>query len=189
MSKKLRDSREWTERHWLQEMINEDLTQPIQKLPNDSVDAAIDEQLIGATKTLSKGPQQPGANESRKRKGLSLRELLEADDEKSPKDDGPPLPDAPQAAGEPSPQQQSVDTNAMSREVARIVQNATGLIDLEGTVLRRSLNYVGVTYGADAMESVKRTLETNYSIYTEREEDRDENEPDMAAKGAGPEIG
>lgn len=169
----------WKDEHWLQSLLEADDDAPAPtdnpnigkapdiQLPNDSVDAVIDEQLTQATKAVNSSGGQTTEN-----KKFSLKLLLEADGVSPQPGQGKPL-----------------DSAAMCREVARIVQNASGLIDLEGTVLRRSLNYIAKTYGPDAMKQVQTMLERNYSISTQSQEDRDDDRQDINAAGAGPEIG
>lgn len=176
---KVSESYDMSERHWLQTMIDEQVAEQPDKLPNDSIDAGLDEEIFGADKIAKEAPVQGQRNESK----LSLKALLfEAKDDE-------PDPTASAAPPDQSLQKPVLNVPVFTREAARIVNNISGLIDLEGTTLRRLLNYVSQTYGNDAAEQVKARLEQDYHVSLEREETETGNSPEINAKGAGPEVG
>lgn len=178
---KLAESLDYEDRHWLSNMLREaedDAAPPPGEdmspslLQHDSVDAVIDDQIMDAAKEA----MGRAKNESRKR---SLRELLEAegDEEKAPD------------TGSPVVQKPPINVRVFAGELARIVQHATQMFDVEGVALRRGLNYLTKNHGKDAMEQVKDILLQDYEISLERDENEDNiHSIDFNAVGAGPEI-
>ncbi len=74
-----------------------------------------------------------------------------------------------------------------ARDVANLLDRLDTLIDINGTVGRRAINYVYEKWGADAAENVKQVLSSNFDVEIETdttaEDDRAASRP--AAIGAG----
>lgn len=182
---KLAESLDYSDRHWLQHLLEAEdqqqaAGQPFTMLPHTSIDAAIDDELMDAAKK-SMGPKTEGAKRS-------LRELFEADeDESAGETEGAADPAEDDAALVQKP---SIDPHAFAEELARLVQHANSLFDLEGVVLRRGLNYLAKNHGEDAMTAVKDILVQDYEVSLDRtDSDSSPADPTHYAKGAGPNVG
>lgn len=79
---------------------------------------------------------------------------------------------------------EELEINSYCRDVAHLISNFTNVVDINGIILRRSLNYVGQKYNKDQVDAVKSILETNYNLSVDST-----NEPDAPpAERSGPDI-
>ena len=192
---KLAESLDYNDRHWLHHLLEADAApvdgqptpgQPETMLSHSSIDAAIDDELMDAAKKAMGGASTTVENKNRKR---TLRELFEAEgDEDADLDAGADAEPAGDDAA--TVQKPAIDAQAFAAEMARLVQHANSLFDLEGVVLRRGLNYVAKNHGEESMIAVKDILMQDYEVSLERS-NSDESPTDLThfAKGAGPTSG
>jgi hypothetical protein len=180
----MKENLDWSDRHWLASLVKEANAPGPELHKNDSVDAVIDHQIMQAEKSGVDRGKNVSEGRRKKKKIPTLREslMVEAEDDAEAEKAAPAAPEPPQKS-------QSLDREAFCSEVARIYQNANGLIDLPGTVLRRTLNYVIKNYGEEKAKEIEDTLESNFGISLRRPEDRDAENQIPNAKGAGPELG
>lgn len=191
-NRKLTDSSSYDEVHWLHQYLTGESSEgdggllteaddlpakppatpgaPAPKLlPKDSIDVMIDAQILKAEQAAK--PKMGVAKESRLR---SLFILKEAGDDP--------------VAGPATVGATNFDATRFATEIARVIDNAASMFDLQGTVLRRSLNYVTKHHGQLASKQLESVLKDDFDISNGRKEDSDEPHPDFNAAGAGPEV-
>ena len=78
-----------------------------------------------------------------------------------------------------------LDVHQFANEVARLTENFENLVDIRGSILRRSLNYVGKNHGAAIAKQVEDILEQNFNISLKKK-DLDYDTVPPPAAGAGP---
>lgn len=138
-----------------------------QMLDNVSIDAQVDKFIIQAD--TKGGPDQaagapPPAQESF---------LREADDE------------APPAAPPPKPVKKMTDLMGFATEIANLVQHSDNLLDVNGSIVRRALNYVTKNYDQKQSNDVAQILDANFNIQADPMADSYEDVEVPLAVGAG----
>lgn len=82
----------------------------------------------------------------------------------------------------------TLDANKMASEIARIVTQASSLLDVEGIIARRALNYLGKENPSNS-KSVEKILQDQFSISTDPGYNPDfQGSTAPPGAGAGPDL-
>lgn len=133
---------------------------------NDSVDVQIDKFLLQADPNA-----KSNTNESF---------LFEAEGDAPP----PPTPADPNA-GKPSLPTKRLDMMSFASDIARLVEKSDSLLDIEGVIVRRALNYVTKNYDIKQAKDIAQILENNFGVKSDVGSDSYEDEFAPYAVGAG----
>lgn len=164
--------------------LNEEVVSPDHEETGASLDNQVDKYLISYERE-AKSVKTEGNDIFRRFRAMMLLEADEEEEKEGGMGSGGGDDDE-ESTPEEAPQKLSVhdiDVEAFAESVARLIENYNNLLEVEKTLIKRSINFIAKNYDSEVVSAFKKTLQSNHSMSTDKSKFDHEDE-DFAAPRA-----